>query len=344
MKTVARAESAADVSVEKALWMYRHMVLSRVYEQTLEAAYLEGKQPLFNMARGPVPGEMHLAIGQEPCAVGVCVHLEAHDVVTATHRPHHIAIAKGVNLDAMTAEIFGRRSGLSGGRGGHMHLFDPAVNFACSGIVAQGMGPAVGAALARTLRGEPGIAVAFIGEGAANQGAFHEALNLAAVWKLPFVCVIEDNAWGISVPKAEVTAVPRNAERAVAYGIPGEYVADNDPLAVFAAAGRAVARARAGDGPSLIEIETFRLAGHFMGDAEAYRPEGEKQALQARDALPRFRAWLLAQGHAIEADLIALEHEADARVRRAFGNARAAPEPQPEEALEHVFIPAQAAS
>ena len=155
------------------------------------------------MANGPIPGEMHLSNGQEPCAVGVCAHLDAADFVTATHRPHHIAIAKGVDLDAMAAEIFGKKTGLSGGRGGHMHLFDARVNFACSGIIAQGMGPAVGAATAFKLRGEKRVAVAFIGEGAANQGAFHESLNLAAVWQAPVVFVIEDNGWGISVSKEQ---------------------------------------------------------------------------------------------------------------------------------------------
>ena len=167
------------------LWMYKTMVASREFEVAIKAAYLEGKQPVFNMARGPIPGEMHLSNGQEPCAVGVCSHLKPTDTVTSTHRPHHVAIAKGVNLDAMAAEIFGRKTGLSGGRGGHMHLFDARVNFCCSGIIAQGMGPAVGAAMAAKLRGRHDVAVSYIGEGAANQGAFHEALNLAALWKAP---------------------------------------------------------------------------------------------------------------------------------------------------------------
>ncbi|MBV2204312.1 MAG: thiamine pyrophosphate-dependent dehydrogenase E1 component subunit alpha, partial [Pseudomonas sp.] len=184
------------------LWMYEQMLTSRYMEESIERIYMEGKTPVFNMAKGPIPGEMHLSNGQEPCAVGVCAHLEAGDIVTATHRPHHIAVAKGVDLNEMMAEIFGKATGLSGGRGGHMHLFDGRVNFSCSGIIAEGMGPAVGAALSRQLQGKPGVAVSFIGEGAANQGAFHETLNLAALWKLPVVFVIEDNAWGISVAKA----------------------------------------------------------------------------------------------------------------------------------------------
>ena len=261
---------------EEQHWMYRNMVTSRRFEEAIAKIYFEGKSPAFNMANGPIPGEMHLSDGQEPVAVGVCAHLTPEDVVTATHRPHHQAIAKGVDLDKMAAEIFGKKTGLSGGRGGHMHLFDDNVNFACSGIIAQGMGPAVGAALSRKMQGKPGVAVAFVGEGAVNQGGWHEAMNLAAVWNLPFICVVEDNGWGISVAKETASSIGSHADRAAAYGIPGKRIEGNDPYAIFEAAGEAIARARAGEGPSLLECETYRLAGHFMGDAEAYRPEGEK--------------------------------------------------------------------
>jgi len=318
------------------LWMYQTMVKSRAFEATIKPAYFEGKQPMFNMAKGPIPGEMHLSDGQEPCAVGVCAHLRPDDTVTATHRPHHIAIAKGVDLNAMTAEIFGKASGLSGGRGGHMHLFDPNVNFCCSGIIAQGMGPAVGAGLAAKLSGSDAVAVSFIGEGAANQGAFHESLNLAAVWKVPVIFVIEDNAYGISVAKRDCTAVASNAERAAGYGMPGVFVPGNDPDTVHDAAGQAIARARAGEGPSLIEIETFRLEGHFMGDAEGYRPSDEVAGLKARDPIPAYRLRL--QGDGVEAALLdQLEDEARAEVAAAFAFARAAAEPTLQSAFEQVF-------
>lgn len=322
-------------SPQQWLWMYQTMVKSRAFEERIATAYFEGKSPVFNMANGPIPGEMHLSNGQEPCAVGVCAHLETGDFVTATHRPHHIAIAKGVDLDAMAAEIFGKKTGLSGGRGGHMHIFDPSVNFCCSGIIAQGMGPAVGAATAFKLRHEKRVAVSFIGEGAANQGAFHESLNLAAVWQAPVVFVIEDNAWGISVSKTQSTAVPHNDTRAAAYGMPGHRVTGNDPEAIFAAAGEAIARARAGKGPSLIEIETARLAGHFIGDAEGYRPTGEKAALA--DPIPHLRAKLLAAGLMDEAKDLALVKEAELAVEQAIAKARAAPFPAPEEAFEKIF-------
>jgi len=321
---------------ETKLWMYQTMFLSRRFEETVEKIYLEGKTPAFNMANGPIPGEMHLSNGQEPVAVGVCAHLNAEDVVTATHRPHHQAIAKGVDLKRMAAEIFGKSTGLSGGRGGHMHLFDPAVNFACSGIIAQGMGPACGAALSRKMQNKPGVAVSFIGEGAVNQGAFHESLNLAAVWGLPVIFVVEDNAWGISVSKQDSTAVARNDVRAAAYDIPGYYVENNDPIAIYDIAGEAIARARAGGGPSLIEIETFRLAGHFMGDAEAYRPEGEKESLRLRDPIPAFRALLQKEG-VTSAQLDSLEVAADAEVAEAITFAQDSDYAPVEDALTHVF-------
>jgi pyruvate dehydrogenase E1 component alpha subunit len=320
------------------LWMLEQMLVSRYLEESIERIYMEGKTPVFNMANGPIPGEMHLSNGQEPCAVGVCAHLAVEDIVTATHRPHHIAVAKGVDLDEMVAEIFGKKTGLSGGRGGHMHLFDARVNFSCSGIIAQGMGPAVGAALSRQLQGRSGVAVAYLGEGAANQGAFHETLNLAALWKLPVVFVIEDNAWGISVAKASSTAIERNYLRAAAYGMPGVFVPGNDADAIFAAAGEAIARARAGEGPSLIEIETHRLAGHFMGDGETYRPAGEKQALLAKDPIPAYRQRLLDLGVLDEVGAAAIEERARGRVDAAVQFARDSAYPAPQEALEMVFV------
>jgi acetoin:2,6-dichlorophenolindophenol oxidoreductase subunit alpha len=331
-------EQTMQPTATQQLWMYGTMVKSRYYEARIAEAYLEGKRPVFNMAKGPLPGEMHLSDGQEPPAVGLAAHLEPRDYVTCHHRGHAHAIAKGVNLERMTAEIFGKRSGFAGGRGGHMHIFDPDVNFAIGGIIAQGMGPAAGAALANMLRKQDGVAIAIIGEGGANQGAFHEVLNLAALWKLPFVCVIEDNKWAVSVPKHKSTAVPRNDVRAAAYGIPGEYVAGNDPEAIFDACGRAIARARSGLGPSLIEIETIRLAGHFMGDPEAYRPGAELESKGANDPIPRYRASLIASGTLTAADDEAIVRRARADVDAAIAFARDAAEPAPADALEAVFV------
>lgn len=325
-------------TTEQKLWMYEHMVISRYLEEQIEKVYMEGKTPAFNMANGPIPGEMHLSNGQEPCAVGVCAHLHAEDVVTATHRPHHIAVAKGVALKPMMAEIMGKKTGLSGGRGGHMHLFSSEVNFSCSGIVAQGLPPATGAALSRQMQGKEGVAVAFLGEGAANAGAFHESLNLAGLWKLPVIFVIEDNQWGISVHRDTATAVPHNYIRAAGYGMPGVYVQGNDPDKIFQAAGEAIERARQGGGPTLLELETYRLAGHFMGDAEGYRPEGEKAALQAKDPIPQYRDRLLADGTLTEKQDQDLVARSQASVDEAIAYARESEYPAGEEALEYVFI------
>jgi pyruvate dehydrogenase E1 component alpha subunit len=218
-----------------------------------------------------------------------------------------------------------------------MHIFDNKVNFACAGIIAQGCGPACGAALSRKMQGKPGVAVSFLGEGAVNQGAFHEAMNLAALWDLPVLFVVEDNAWGISVAKADSTSVPRNDVRAAAYGMPGHYIEGNDPYAIFDVAGEAIKRARDGKGPSLIEIETYRLAGHFMGDAEGYRPEGEKDALFSKDPIPAMRRRMVAEGDATDAEADAIEARAQAMVDAAIAFARESDYAPADDALKAVF-------
>ncbi len=318
--------------------MYATMVKIRYYEERLAEIYREGKTPLFDISAGPVPGEMHLAAGQEPVAAGVCLHLRPDDTVTASHRPHHVAIAKGVDLKKMTAEIFGKRTGLGKGKGGHMHLFDPAVKFACSGIIGAGGPPAVGAGLASRKLGRDSVAVNFAGEGAANQGAWHESLNLAALWKLPVIFVVEDNSWAISVPKSKSTAVARNSERAVAYGIPGAYVTDNDPIEVYEVAGEAVARARRGDGPSLIEVKTYRYFGHFEGDPQVYRPKDEVGELKQKDPIERLKQRLIGQGVLTADGAAQIEAQARSEVEDAITFARESPYPAPEEALNDVFV------
>jgi pyruvate dehydrogenase E1 component alpha subunit len=315
--------------------LYRVMVLSRTFEEAMLREYHADKKPAFDIGAGLVPGEMHLSAGQEPVAAGVCAHLRAEDAVTATHRPHHVAIAHGVDLDKMTAEIFGREGGLGHGRGGHMHLFDPHVHFSCSGIIAEGLPPALGQAFAFKRAGSDRVAVAFTGEGAANQGAFHESLNLAALWKLPVVFVVEDNDWAISVPRDASTCIPSNADRAAAYGIPGERIDDNDVEAIYASAGTAVGRARAGEGPTLLEIHTLRLWGHFEGDPQAYRPELDD--VPGQDPIPAYEQRLTQDG-VLDADAAkAIKDEASARVEKAVEFAKSSPVPAPETALEYVF-------
>jgi TPP-dependent pyruvate/acetoin dehydrogenase alpha subunit len=330
---------------DQLLWMYEKMLVIRDFEETMVDAYLEGKLPpaiqkglAFDIGAGPVPGEMHLAAGQEPVAVGVCAHLRDDDTVVGTHRPHHFAIAKGVPLDTMAAEIFGKATGLSRGKGGHMHIFDPAHKFSCSGIEGASLPPACGAALAAKKRGHDSVAVSFLGEGAANQGTFHEALNLAGLWNLPAIFVVEDNGYAISVPKSASTAVSSNALRAAAYGMPGVDVETNDPLAVFEAAGEAVARARSGNGPTLIEVKTERYLGHFQGDAEVYREKEEVAAMREQDPIPALAAHLRDQGILPEETEREIHDRAQKAVADAYEFARSSPYPDAEEALLNVFV------
>jgi pyruvate dehydrogenase E1 component alpha subunit len=329
----AQAELTLSAGVRTGL--YETMVLSRTYEEAILREYHADKGPGFDIGKGLVPGEMHLSAGQEPVAAGICAHLTADDAVTATHRPHHLAIAHGVDLRAMTAEIFGRETGLGKGRGGHMHLFDPATHFSCSGIIAEGYPPALGQAFAFQRRGTDRIAVAVTGEGAANQGAFHESLNLAALWALPVVFVVEDNDWAISVPRTASTAIASNADRAAAYGIPGERIEDNDVEAVYGAAERAVARARSGEGPSLLEVRTLRLWGHFEGDAQGYRPD--LQEAPGRDPIPRYEQVLRDAGVLDDAAVKRIREAAGLRVEDAIAFANDSPLPNPGSATAFDF-------
>lgn len=334
-----------QASKGKLLWMYEKMLEIRDYEETMANVYLEGKLPpniqkglAFDIGSGPVPGEMHLAAGQEPVAVGVCAHLKNEDTVVGTHRPHHFAIAKGVPLDKMTAEIFGKVTGLSKGKGGHMHLFDPEHKFSCSGIVGASLPPACGAGLAAKKMGKDWVAVAFFGEGAANQGSFHESLNLAALWHLPVIFVCEDNKWAISVPKSEAASIEWVADRAPAYGIPGVKVANNDAVEVYEAVAPLIERARRGEGPSLIEVKTDRYLGHFQGDPEVYRPKDEVTNLRKNDPIPKLAGILKSGGMMTESEESAIVAGAKKRVADSFDFARKSAYPAPQDALNDVFV------
>lgn len=325
------------ISKERMTEFYDDMVTARYYEERLQEEYLEGKQPAFDISAGPIPGELHLAAGHEASGVGVCHHLRDDDTVTAPHRPHHIAIAKGVDLERMTAEIFGRETGLSSGKGGHMHLFDPDVNFACSGIIAQGCPPAVGAGLAAKKRGEDSVAVAFLGEGAISQGGFLESLNLASVRKLPVVFVVEDNDWAISMPKERITAPLDGSKRADGFDMPGVRVDEDNVLSVYEAAGEAVGRARDGNGPTLMEVQVHRRMGHFMGDPETYRPEEDQELAQKHDSIARLEAEMRSNGVDDET-LDSIRTAAHERVDDAIEWAKDQPEPDPEDAYSDVFV------
>jgi pyruvate dehydrogenase E1 component alpha subunit len=317
--------------------MYETMVKIRRFEERIRELYFADKLPAFDIAAGLIPGEMHLAAGQEPVAVGMRPHLKAGDAITATHRPHHVAIAQGVDLNAMAAEIFGRETGLGKGKGGHMHLFSVEPSFGCSGIIGEGMPVAVGAAMAFKHQGTDNVALSYFGEGAANQGAFHESINLAALWNLPVVFICEDNAYAISVPKKASTAIPDNSDRAAAYGIPGVLVAENDPVAVYEVMGEAIARARRGEGPSLIEVKTDRLWGHFEGDADAYRTDEFKEEMNERDPMTTYAQRLIGEGVLNEADMADIQDRMQAEVEAAIQFAMNSPYPAPEATLDHVF-------
>ena len=315
--------------------LFATMLQIRAFEEAILGDYHGDKKPAWDIGAGLIPGEMHLSAGQEPVAAGVCAHLDNRDAVTATHRPHHFAIAHGMDINKLAAEIYGRETGLGRGRGGHMHLFDPDIHFSCSGIIAEGYPPALGQALAFKRQGAGAIAVAVTGEGAANQGAFHESLNLAALWNLPVVFIVEDNDWAISVPRSASTAVASNADRAAAYGIPGVRVEDNSVEGIYAAAGEAVERARSGGGPSLIEVHTLRLWGHFEGDAQAYRPELAE--VPERDPIPTYEQQLIADAVLDESKVEELRAEAKQRVQAALDFAKSSPTPDPSTATHFVF-------
>ena len=316
--------------------MYEQMVTARYYEERLREEYLEGKQPAFDISAGPIPGELHLAAGHEASGAGVCAHLRDDDTVTAPHRPHHIAIAKVVDLKRMTAEIFGRETGLGKGKGGHMHLFDPDVEFACSGIIAQGVPPAVGAALAAKKRNTDRVAVAFLGEGAIDQGAFLESLNFASVQNLPVVFVVEDNDWAISMPKERVTDVRDGSKRADGFDLHGKRVDHDDAIDVYEAAEEAVGRARDGNGPTLLEVQVHRRMGHFMGDAEGYRSDDDVDRHHARDSIERLAEDLRKHG-VDEEQLDEIRERAESRVDDAIAWAKEQPQPEPADAYDDVF-------
>jgi len=317
--------------------MYRQIVRSRTFELALQKVYLEGKTPVFNIAAGPLPGELHLSCGQEPVAVGICAHLRKSDALCTPHRQHHLAVAKGLDLKKMAAEVLGKEAGLGHGRGGHMHIFDKNNRFGSSGTIGGGMPTALGFSLAFKRQGTDNVAVSVFGEGTTNQGAFHETVNLAALWKLPIVFVSEDNAWAVSVHKRISTPVTDNSVRAAAYGIPGASVANNDPDKVYDVCGEAIARARGNGGPTLIEVQTDRLMGHFEGDPQLYRAKEELEDIKRRDCFVTYKERLIRDKVLTEGEAQQIIDAARAEIDEAIAYARACPYPAPESALQHVF-------
>jgi len=284
------------------------------------------------------PGYIHSYLGQEACAVGVCAALRQDDCIVSTHRGRGHYLAKGMALKPMMAEMFGKATGIGGGRGGEMHAADPANGIlGGNGIVGGGIPYAAGAAYSAVLDGVDRVTVAFFGDGASNQGAFHETMNIAAAWKLPLLFVCENNLYAEMTPFKDTVNEADIARRAVGYGIPGVLVDGNDVLAVLAAARTAVARARAGDGPTLLELKTYRTGGHFQGDPCKYRTREEEALWQSRDPLPQFRAVALQRGAFDAAELAALEATLAAEITEAIDFSLASPDPEPASALDHVY-------
>lgn len=300
----------------------------RVFEETAEQLYM----------RGLVHGTMHLSIGQEASAVGAVMALEPGDYILSTHRGHGHCIAKGADLGRMMAEFMGREDGYCRGRGGSMHIADvEGGNLGANGIVAGGLPIAVGVGLSLHMQARREVCMVFFGDGATNEGAFHEALNVAAIWKLPVVFVCENNVYAMSTSIRDSIPTERISQRAAAYAIPGVTVDGNDLPAVYTAAATAVARARAGEGPSLIEAQTYRWRGHSKSDRNLYRTQEEIAAWKVRDPIPRLRDRLLADAAITPAEADALSAQARAEVAAAVAFAEASPDPDTASLEEEVY-------
>lgn len=335
--------AAADRNVPYAIRAYapdqlidalRKMYLIRRFEEGAEDSY----------TRGLIHGTMHLSIGQEASAVGACMALTDDDKITSTHRGHGHCVAKGADLGKMFAEFFGKETGYCRGRGGSMHIADVEKgNLGANGIVGGGIPIAVGAALSAKRLGTGAVTVCFFGDGANNEGAFHEALNMASIWKLPVIFVCENNRYGMSTSTERSTAVKSIADRAAAYSMPGERVDGNDFSAVTEAVDAAVARARAGEGPSLIENVTYRWRGHSKSDRNRYRTKEEIAQWQERDPIARMAAMLKEHGITDDEGIAALEKDVEQAVEDAIAFAKDSPDPRIEEATRDVHTPKVAA-
>lgn len=306
----------------------KKMYLIRKFEEGAEDSY----------TRGLIHGTMHLSIGQEASAVGACLGLTDDDKITSTHRGHGHCIAKGADVSKMFAEFFGKESGYCKGRGGSMHIADVAKgNLGANGIVGGGLPIAVGAALSAKRLGKDYVTVCFFGDGANNEGAFHEALNIAAVWKLPVIFVCENNKYGMSVSTERSTAVKSIADRAVAYSMPGTSVDGNDVSEVAEAVHVAMEHARAGNGPSLIENVTYRWRGHSKSDRNRYRTKEEINDWMARDPIARFASLLVTSGILTNDEVTAMEAQVDAEIATAIEDAKAGQDPLPSDVTRDVY-------
>jgi pyruvate dehydrogenase E1 component alpha subunit len=312
--------------------MYRTMLTIRRFEERCNYLFMQGR----------IPSTLHLYIGQEAVASGVCAHLTHEDYALTTHRPHGHAIAKGVSPRSIMAELFAKRTGCCGAKGGSMHVGDIGVGMIPAIAIVGGNIPiAAGLGLAAKQLGTQRVAVCFFGDGAANEGAFHEGLNMAAIWGLPVVFVCENNLYAASTPIAKAFNIEDVAERAAAYGMPGVVVDGNDVVAVYEAAGEAIARARRGEGPTLLECKTYRLCGHSRSDPRTYRSKEEEAEWEEKDPIPALGRRLKELELATDETLASIEQDVMALVDDAVAFAEESPPPEPADALEHVFYAGQ---
>lgn len=318
-----------DYDAGFALSLYEKMSLIRQFEERVKYLFLEGI----------MPGTIHQCQGQEAVAVGVCSALDPDDVITSTHRPHGHAIARGLSVESIMHELFGKTTGCCRGKGGSMHIGDLEKGMAPAiAIVGGGIPVATGIALAFKMKKEARVAVCFMGDGATNQGAFHEGVNMGAIWSLPVVYVIENNRYAASTPIAQTTRVKNLSDRAAAYGIPGVTIDGNDPIQVWRTAREAINRARSGQGPTLVEAITYRIAGHSRRDTCDYQPAEERKRALEREPIKRFAERLLSEEIADQAALDGIRQRIDAEIEDAVESAMAAPDPLPEDALTGLFV------
>ncbi|WP_445207561.1 thiamine pyrophosphate-dependent dehydrogenase E1 component subunit alpha [Azospirillum brasilense] len=318
------------LSRDDLLKAYRIMRTIREFEERLH----------IDFAKGDIPGFVHLYAGEEASAAGIMMHLKDNDRIASTHRGHGHCIAKGVDVHEMMAEIYGRSTGACRGKGGSMHIADLSKGMmGANGILGAGAPLACGAALAAKVRGDGGVGISFVGDGASNQGTFLESLNLAAVWNLPAIFVVENNGYAESTSRNWAVAVDSYIDRASGFGLPGVTVDGTDFFAVYEAAGEIIRRAREGGGPALLECNMVRFFGHFEGDAQTYRAKGEVEAIRAsRDCIRMFAERVIEAGVVSRAELEAIDKEATEMIEDAVRSAKAAPLPGPADLLTDVYV------
>jgi pyruvate dehydrogenase E1 component alpha subunit len=327
-QNMKETEPLTDYPKDQLLDLYQRMLLIREFEL----------RAINERRAGLIPGFIHSCVGQEATAAGACAALRPDDVITSTHRGHGHLIAKGGQPKFMMAELAARSTGYCGGKGGSLHMTDFDLGIlGANGIVAGGIPMAAGAALAFQMRGQERVALAFFGDGAVNEGAFHEAANLAGLWQLPIIFFCENNLYGEGTPQSKQAPVADLSIRAEGYNFPGVIVDGNDVLAVYEATKTAVERARAGQGPSFIEGKTYRFRGHYEGDPMVYRTKDEMEFWRQRDPISGFRQQLIDAEIATGAEIQTIQNQIQVMLDEAVQFAADSPQPEPESALEGVY-------